>query len=75
MELLLQFLRIASVLLVTDTVLHAGPEIHGQGTELHFHRIVLHGVHGMKWHPENDVIAAVAVVLGIFDVILFLDND
>ena len=61
--------------LITDPMLHAGPEIHGQGPKLDLHRIILHGVQTVDRHPKHDMKAAVPTGLWILDIILLLNDN
>ena len=57
--------------LVADAVLQRGPEVHGDGANLNLHRREQLAVGHVHRHVHHDVQTAVAVGLGILDVILF----
>ena len=62
------------VLFVPDFVLGAGPQIHGQGAQLHLH---LHGlllVVQENRHRDNQVQTPVAIGLGILEIVLALNQ-
>ena len=63
-----------AVVLVIDLVLEAGPEVHGDGAELHLDRHVLRPAGEEHRDLDDRVEALVAVGLGLGDVVLDLDH-
>ncbi len=59
---------------VVDLMLQAGPEVHRDGSQLHFHPHHLFSVGEKDRNLQHQMVAAVAVGLGVFDVVLFFDD-
>lgn len=70
--------RIFDVFLVLHLVFQTGPGIHGNGAKLDFHEemagIVAFHVFQGCFQPGDEVVAAVAVGFGVFDVVFSLHN-
>ena len=61
--------------LVGDAVFHGGPEVHEDGAQLDFYRIVFVCIQTADIYSKNQVVAAVAVRLGIVNVVAFTDEN
>ena len=61
--------------LVGDAVFHGGPEVHGDGAQLDFHRIVFVCIQTSDIYAENDMVAAVTVGLGVLNIVSLTDEN
>ena len=60
--------------LVGDAVFHGGPEVHGDGSQLDFYRIVFVCIQTADIYAENDMMAAITVGLGVLNIVSLTDE-
>ena len=60
--------------LVGDAVFHGGPEVHGDGSQLDFYRIVFVCIQTADIYAENDMMAAITVGLGVLNIVSLTDG-
>ena len=61
--------------LVGDAVFHGGPEVHEDGAQLDFYRIVFVCIQTADIYTENDMMAAITVGLGALNIVSLTDEN
>ena len=54
---------------------HGGPEVHGDGAQLDFYRIVFVCIQTADIYAENDMMAAITVGLGALNIVSLTDEN
>lgn len=68
-------LFVVVLFLVGDAVFHGGPEVHGDGSQLDFYRIVFVCIQTADIYAENDMMAAITVGLGVLNIVSLTDEN
>ena len=61
--------------LVGDAVFHGGPEVHGDGAQLDFYRLIFVCIQTADIYAENDMLAAITVGLGVLNIVSLTDEN
>lgn len=69
------FFFVSVLFFIGNAVFHSSPEVHRNRAQLNFYRIVFASIQTADIYSKNQVVAAVAVRLGIVNVVAFTDEN